>query len=243
MLGEIDLLLVIGSRNSSNSNRLVDVAPRRRRRRAPDRRRDRHRRGLARRRRDGRRDLGRLRARRSSSSASATGSARAASRTSRRTGWSTRTYVQAPRGAPPRARALAEKQARARGSVSSSCWARYRLQFQVRQSELWRRARELLGRAARARGASVGSAFTSSGVASSLRLIRYGRSSLGRSRFVRAMSASGFTTLMAKIAAKPLDERADGEQLDAARAGPWPQPTRRRRRARSSLPSRRAGAR
>ena len=26
MLGEIDLLLVIGSRNSSNSNRLVDVA-------------------------------------------------------------------------------------------------------------------------------------------------------------------------------------------------------------------------
>ena len=40
MLAEIDLLLVIGSRNSSNSNRLVETRARRRRRLVPDRRRD-----------------------------------------------------------------------------------------------------------------------------------------------------------------------------------------------------------
>ena len=50
MLAEIDLLLVLGSKNSSNSNRLVDVARASGRRRAPDRRRDRDRRALARRR-------------------------------------------------------------------------------------------------------------------------------------------------------------------------------------------------
>ena len=50
MLTEVDLLLVIGSRNSSNSNRLVDVARAGRRRLVPDRRRDRDRRRLARRR-------------------------------------------------------------------------------------------------------------------------------------------------------------------------------------------------
>ena len=41
---EVDLVLVIGSRNSSNSNRLVDVDARDGRRVVPDRRRDRHRR-------------------------------------------------------------------------------------------------------------------------------------------------------------------------------------------------------
>ena len=49
MLREIDLLLVIGSRNSSNSNRLVEVARAGGSRRAPDRRRDRDRRALDRR--------------------------------------------------------------------------------------------------------------------------------------------------------------------------------------------------
>ena len=44
---EIDLLLVIGSRNSSNSNRLVDVARAAGVAGAPDRRRDRDRRGVA----------------------------------------------------------------------------------------------------------------------------------------------------------------------------------------------------
>ena len=48
MLAEIDLLLVLGSKNSSNSNRLVDVARAVGSRRAPDRRRDRDRRALAR---------------------------------------------------------------------------------------------------------------------------------------------------------------------------------------------------
>ena len=49
MLPEIDLLLVIGSRNSSNSNRLVETLARSGHRGTPDRRRDRDRRGLARR--------------------------------------------------------------------------------------------------------------------------------------------------------------------------------------------------
>ena len=61
MLDQIDLLLVIGSRNSSNSNRLVEVASARGSRRLPDRGRDRNRRALARRRSDGRTDLGRVR--------------------------------------------------------------------------------------------------------------------------------------------------------------------------------------
>ena len=60
MLEEVDLLLVIGSRNSSNSNRLVDVARAAGVAVVPDRRRDRDRRGLARRRRDGRRHLRRV---------------------------------------------------------------------------------------------------------------------------------------------------------------------------------------
>ena len=60
MLGEIDLLLVIGSRNSSNSNRLVDVARAVGSPGAPDRRRGRDRQRLARRHRDGRDHLGRL---------------------------------------------------------------------------------------------------------------------------------------------------------------------------------------
>ena len=91
MLGEIDLLLVIGSRNSSNSNRLVEVA------RAggvaahliDDETRDR--RGVDRRRRGRRRHVAAPPRPRSSSSASATGSARAASSTSSRTASSTRT--------------------------------------------------------------------------------------------------------------------------------------------------------
>ena len=62
MLAEIDLLLVIGSRNSSNSNRLVDVARAVGVAGAPDRRRGRDRQRLARRRRHGRDHLGRLRA-------------------------------------------------------------------------------------------------------------------------------------------------------------------------------------
>ena len=91
LLGEVDLLLVIGSRNSSNSNRLVEVARALRRGGAADRRRDRHRRVVARR---GRRRSGSRPARplpRSSSSVCATGSVRAVSRTSRRIGSSTRT--------------------------------------------------------------------------------------------------------------------------------------------------------
>ena len=63
MLSEIDLLLVIGSRNSSNSNRLVETARAAGHAGVPHRRRDRDRRGVARRRRDGRHHLGRLRAR------------------------------------------------------------------------------------------------------------------------------------------------------------------------------------
>ena len=91
MLPEIDVLLVIGSRNSSNSNRLVETARAAGTRRVPDRRRDRDRRDVAR---GGGRRSGSPRAprrRRSSSAASATGSARAASTTSRRTGSSRRT--------------------------------------------------------------------------------------------------------------------------------------------------------
>ena len=60
MLPAIDLLLVIGSRNSSNSNRLVEVARAGGVAGAPDRRRDRHRRGVAGRRADGRAQLGRV---------------------------------------------------------------------------------------------------------------------------------------------------------------------------------------
>ena len=75
MLGEIDLLLVIGSRNSSNSNRLVETSRARRRAVVPDRRRDRDRRGLARRRRDRRHHLGRLGAGEARRAACATGSA------------------------------------------------------------------------------------------------------------------------------------------------------------------------
>ena len=97
MLSEIDLLLVIGSRNSSNSNRLVEVARAERRRRAPDRRRDRDRRGMGRRRRASSASRRARRRRRSSSSASATGSARAARRRSSRTGSSTRTSSSACR--------------------------------------------------------------------------------------------------------------------------------------------------
>ena len=112
MLAEIDLLLVIGSRNSSNSNRLVDVA------RAA---------GvpayliddeteidetLARRRRDRRHHVRRLRARAARRRASATGSARAASSGSSRTAWSTRTSLPAP-GRLRRELALADANRRA----------------------------------------------------------------------------------------------------------------------------------
>ena len=62
MLPEIDLLLVIGSRNSSNSNRLVETSRAAGTSGAPHRRRDGDRRGLARRRSDGRHHVGRLRA-------------------------------------------------------------------------------------------------------------------------------------------------------------------------------------
>ncbi len=63
MLKEIQLLLVIGSRNSSNSNRLVEVARAAGVAVAPDRRRDRDRRDVARGRRDARRHVGRIRSR------------------------------------------------------------------------------------------------------------------------------------------------------------------------------------
>ena len=63
MLAEIDLLLVIGSRNSSNSNRLVDVARAAGGAGASDRRRDGDRRELARGRRDRRHHVRRVRAR------------------------------------------------------------------------------------------------------------------------------------------------------------------------------------
>ena len=63
MLAEIDLLLVIGSRNSSNSNRLVEVAHAGGVAVVPDRRRDRDRRGVDRGRRGRRRHIRRVGAR------------------------------------------------------------------------------------------------------------------------------------------------------------------------------------
>ena len=65
MLGEVDLLLVIGSRNSSNSNRLVDVARASGVKGVSDRRRGRDRRSLVRGRPHRRRHLGGVRSRES----------------------------------------------------------------------------------------------------------------------------------------------------------------------------------
>ena len=90
LLEVVDLLLVIGSRNSSNSNRLVEVARAGGVQLTSDRRRDRHRRELA-----GRCGVGGSprapRHRRSWSSGCATGSGRVASTRSSRSSPSTRT--------------------------------------------------------------------------------------------------------------------------------------------------------
>ena len=72
---QIDLLLVIGSRNSSNSNRLVETARAGGVPSLPDRRRERDRRGVARRHRGRRDHLGRLGPREARPAASAPGSA------------------------------------------------------------------------------------------------------------------------------------------------------------------------
>ena len=91
MLAEIDLLLVIGSRNSSNSNRLVEVARANGVAGAPDRRRVRDRRGLARRRRDRRHHLRRVRAREACRAGLRLVPRARRRPRSCRTGWSTRT--------------------------------------------------------------------------------------------------------------------------------------------------------
>ena len=90
MLSEIGLLLVIGSRNSSNSNRLVEIARAAGVAASSDRRRDRDRRELARRRRGRRRHLRRLGAREARRARLRLVPARAASTRSSRTASSTK---------------------------------------------------------------------------------------------------------------------------------------------------------